>query len=69
LFDPEEVLWLGILNRMVAADQLEAAVADEAARRMTLDGSSFTATKARVNEAVIAAVSRAIDVELAIASR
>ncbi len=69
MYDPEEALRLGFVDRVVASDQLDAAVAGEAARLKTLDPPSFMATKARINEAVITAVGRAIDEELVIATR
>ncbi len=64
MYDPEEALRLGFLDRIVSADQLENAVTTEAARLRALDMPSFAATKARINAAVIGAVSKALAEEL-----
>jgi enoyl-CoA hydratase len=65
LFDPEEATRLGYLDRVLAADALDAAVEAEAGRLLALDRAAFTATKARVNEHVLAAVRAATAEELA----
>ena len=50
---------------MLAADELERAVSEEAARLRALDPPSFAATKARINESALRAVGTAITEELA----
>ena len=65
LFAPEEALRLGYLDRVLAADELERAVDEEAARLRALDPPSFAATKARINANLLRAVGAAIEEELA----
>ena len=65
MFDPEEALRLGYLDRVVEADRLRAEVEEEAERLLALDRPSVTATKARVNAPALAAIRSAIDAELA----
>jgi enoyl-CoA hydratase/carnithine racemase len=70
MFAPEEALRLGYLDRLLAADELEAAVKEEASRLRALDMPSFAATKARINERALQAVRTAADDELrAVAAR
>jgi enoyl-CoA hydratase len=64
LFPPEEAMRLGYLDRVLAADELDAAVDAEAARLRALDMPSFAATKARLHAPVLEAVRRAIADEL-----
>jgi enoyl-CoA hydratase len=64
LVGPEDAQRLGYLDRVLAAEQLEAAVEEEARRLCTLHAASFEATKARVNDAVLRAVRGAIAEEL-----
>jgi enoyl-CoA hydratase len=64
MFDPEEALRLGYLDRVVAADALDAVVREEAARLRALDMPSFAATKARINERALHAIRAAVDEEL-----
>jgi enoyl-CoA hydratase len=64
LFGPEEAARLGYLDRVLAGDELDAAVDAEAARLRALDMPSFEATKARINAPVLRAVRAAIDEEL-----
>ena len=65
MFGPEEAMRLGYVDRVLEADQLEGAVRDEAARLRALDMPSFAATKARINERAIQAISAAVAAELA----
>jgi enoyl-CoA hydratase len=60
LFDPEAAAQLGYLDRVVAPDELEAAVSHEVARLKGLDLPSFAGTKARINAHVLAALRDAI---------
>jgi len=64
MFDPEEALRVGYLDRVVAAEGIDAAVREEAVRLRALDRPSFAATKARINERALDAVREAIRDEL-----
>jgi enoyl-CoA hydratase len=64
MFDPEEAMRLGYLDRVLPADQLDAAVEEETARLRALDMPSFTATKARLHERALRAIGAAVDEEL-----
>lgn len=64
MYDPDEALRLGFIDRIIAADQLADAIAAEAARLRALDMPSFTATKARINETAIAAIRKAVAEDL-----
>lgn len=61
MFDPEEALRLGYLDRVLTADHLDAAVAEEAARLRAFDRTHFAATKLRINERAIRAVRAAAE--------
>ena len=50
MFDPDEALRLGYLDRVLPAHELDAAVRQEALRLRALDLKAYAATKARVNE-------------------
>jgi enoyl-CoA hydratase len=63
LFDPEEAARLGYLDRVLPAEALETAAAEEAERLRALDRPAFQATKARVNARAIQAIGSAIDDE------
>jgi enoyl-CoA hydratase len=65
LFDPEEAMRLGYLDRVLGADELDGAAEAEAQRLLALDRASFGATKARINARVLPAVRTAIADELA----
>jgi enoyl-CoA hydratase len=65
LFDPEEALRHGYLDRVLPADALDAAVEEEIARLRALDVPSFAATKARVHERALRAIGAAVDEEMA----
>jgi len=65
MFDPDEALRLGYLDRVLPADELDAAVRQEALRLRALDLKAYAATKARVNERALAAIRAAVAVELA----
>jgi enoyl-CoA hydratase len=65
MFAPDDALRLGYLDRVLAEDELDAAVAAEAERLCSLDRPAFAATKARINARVIEAVRVALDEELA----
>jgi enoyl-CoA hydratase/carnithine racemase len=64
MFSPEEARSLGYVDRVLPAESLEAAVDEEAARLAKLDLPAYAATKARVNERVLAALRAAIADEL-----
>jgi enoyl-CoA hydratase len=64
MFAPDEALRAGYVDRVLDADSLEIAVAEEVARLRTLNMDAFAATKARINERAIAAISAAIESEL-----
>jgi enoyl-CoA hydratase len=64
MFDPQEALRLGYLDRVLDVDQLASAVREEAQRLRALDMPSFAATKARINERAIHAIRTAADEEL-----
>ena len=64
MFDPEEALRLGYLDRVVAADRLDEAAREEASRLRALDRPSFAATKARINGHALGAVRAALQGEL-----
>ncbi len=68
MFAPEEALRLGYLDRVLGADELDAAVREETARLRALDLPSFAATKARINERALHAIRAALDEELPAAS-
>ena len=68
LFGPEEAARLGYLDRVLAGDELDAAVDAEAARLRALDMPSFEATKARLNAPILGAVRAAIAEELSSAA-
>jgi len=69
LVDPEEALRLGYLDRVLPAEQLDAAVESELARLRALDATAFTATKARVHERALRAIAAAVDEEMRGAGR
>lgn len=69
MFGPDEAQRLGYLDRVLPADELEAAVKAEAERLRALDRPSFVATKARINERAIAAIRSALDGELPAAAQ
>jgi enoyl-CoA hydratase len=61
MFDPDEALRLGYLDRVVGADALEAAVREEVARLRALDMVHFAATKARIHERALHAIEAAVE--------
>ncbi len=65
LFNPQDALRVGYVDAVVPPHQLDAAVNEEAKRLTTLDASSFTATKQRVNEHAIRAIAAAMATEFA----
>ncbi|HZR82201.1 MAG TPA: crotonase/enoyl-CoA hydratase family protein [Candidatus Binatia bacterium] len=64
MFDPEEAVAFGYLDRAVAAEDVETVARREAERLRNLDGAAYVATKARVNERALGAVRAAIAAEL-----
>jgi enoyl-CoA hydratase len=64
LCGPDEALRLGYLDRVLAPGELAGAVEEEARRLRALDGPSFAATKARINERALSAVRAALEEEL-----
>lgn len=69
MFDPQEALRLGYLDRILDADQLADAVKTEASRLRALDMPSFKVTKARINEGVLRAIDAAVKEELRVVPR
>ena len=68
MFGPEEALRLGYLDRLLDPDRLADAVREEASRLRALDGPSFAATKARINERALQAVRAGLAGDLETAS-
>lgn len=66
MFGPDEAMRLGYVDRVLDAAALDAAVAEEIARLRALHMPSFAATKARINERALAAISAAVDAELVV---
>ena len=64
MFDPEEAVRLGYLDRVVADDALEGAVREEATRLRALDMVHFAATKARIHERALRAIGAAVEEEI-----
>ncbi len=64
LFDPEEARALGYLDEVVASEDLDVRVREEAARLCALDAASFTATKHRMNAPLRGSICAAIEEEL-----
>jgi enoyl-CoA hydratase len=64
MFGPEEAMRLGYLDRVLPADDLEAALADEVARLRRIDVASYVATKARLNQDALTAIRAGIDADL-----
>jgi enoyl-CoA hydratase len=64
LFEPEEAMRLGYLDRVLAPEAIEGGVREEAARLRALHMPSFAATKLRTNERAIEAIERALDAEI-----
>lgn len=69
MVDPAEARRLGYVDHVHEAGALDVAARAEAERLRSLDRPSFTATKARVHERVLAALRAAIDAELVPARR
>ena len=65
LFEPEQAREVGYLDHVVEESALDSFVHDEVVRLRALDLPSFTATKARMNEILLAELEREIDAELA----
>lgn len=63
MFDPDEAARLGYLDRVLAADRIDTAVEEEAARLRALDMDHFAATKARINRDAVDAIRRAARAE------
>lgn len=59
MVDPAEAVRLGYLDHAVAADEIDAAVANELERLKKLDWKSYEGTKARLNEPISTAVASA----------
>jgi len=64
MYEPVDAQRLGFVDRIVAANDLAAAVDAELTRLRHLDAASFAATKARINERAIGAIRRGIEEEL-----
>ena len=65
MFDPEEARRLGYLDHVVEASEVVELARQEAKALTQLDAASYVGTKARVNREVLAAISSAIERELA----
>jgi enoyl-CoA hydratase len=63
MFGPKEAMRLGYVDRVLDASELDAAVAEEAARLRALHLPSFAATKARIHERALAAIRAALEAE------
>jgi enoyl-CoA hydratase len=68
MFDPDEALRHGYLDRVVAPEALDAAVSEEVARLRALDWVHFAATKARIHERALRAIRAAVEDDFAAAS-
>jgi enoyl-CoA hydratase len=68
MFAPDEALRLGYVDRVLDPDALDEAVRSEALRLRALDMASFAATKARLNEQVLAAIRAAVHAEIRVAA-
>jgi enoyl-CoA hydratase len=64
MYDPHEAVEAGVLDRVVAPEELRGAAAEAAQQLATLDPAAHRATKGRVRASALAAVSAAIDTEL-----
>jgi enoyl-CoA hydratase len=64
MFDPNEAMRFGYLDRVLEPDALDEAARAEATRLRALDMTSFTATKARINAAALQAIAAATESEL-----
>lgn len=65
LMNPHDAQRVGYVDAVVSQDRLESAANEEAQRLTTLDAPSFAATKQRVNEVAIHAISVALAAEFA----
>jgi enoyl-CoA hydratase len=68
MFDPEEARTVGYLDCVVDPRDIVAAAKKKATELATLDMKSYAATKARINEKVLAAIGAAIEAEMRSAS-
>lgn len=64
MFGPQEAMRMGYLDRVVEADELDAALDQELDRLRALDMTHFAPTKTRINELVLRAVGTALDQEI-----
>lgn len=64
MFDPEQARSAGYLDHVVTGENLAASANEEASRLRTLDMKSYAATKARINERVLAAIAAAVEAEI-----
>ena len=64
MFDPEEAMQVGYLDRVIEKNQLAKAVEAEARRLRTLDMPSFAATKARIHESARVSIRKALESEV-----
>lgn len=65
MFESEEALRFGYIDRVISPDQLDSAVEDEVARFHTLDMEAYAGTKSRVNDAALHAIRRGIELDVA----
>jgi enoyl-CoA hydratase len=64
MFSPAEAVSAGLLDRVVAADELRGASLEVAGRLSELDGAAHKATKLRTREGALRAIRAAIETEL-----
>jgi enoyl-CoA hydratase len=64
MYGPEEAIGAGFLDRVVPADQLEAAALEAANDLATLDANAHVATKLRARGATLKIIRAAIESEL-----
>jgi enoyl-CoA hydratase len=65
MFDPDEAVRHGYLDRVVAPEALAAAVNEEAVRLRALDRVHFAATKARIHERALHSIRAAVEEDFA----
>ena len=64
-YTPQQAVVAGFLDEVVPAGQLAAVARERARKLMTLNAGAFTATKARMRNAALEALRRAIDTDVA----
>jgi enoyl-CoA hydratase len=64
MYSPEEAVGAGLLDRVVAAEELPAASREAADELAALDPAAHAATKLRVRDSALKALRAAVDAEL-----